>query len=97
MSDDPYGEDSPEESLLESVHKTPDDPLMGAALHFDRGLDDMVAGAKKLIEALDPLQEELPQPFKEIREKLFTGLLPWLEAVDDDFTKIFPDVGDGGG
>lgn len=88
-------DDLDENTPLESVHKQEDDPLMAAALHFDLGLDEMVSGAKKLMEALGPLQMEHPEHFTGIREKILTGLLPWMEAVDEDFTSIFPDVGEG--
>lgn len=100
MSDDFYGdggdpeETVPEEGLLESVHKKPDDPLMEAALHFDLGLDEIVSGMKKMVTAMPQLKEQFPDQFTEVEKKLLQGLMPWVEAVDDDFSKLFPDVGE---
>ena len=95
MSDDFYGdgEEAPE-PLLESVHKKPDEPEMAAVLQFDKGMDDIVSGLKKVMGAIGGLRQDHPEVFQEIETKLKTGLMPWLEAVDEDFSLIFPDAGE---
>ena len=91
MSDENKGPPPP----LESLHKTPNDPLMEAVQEFDHGLDDVVAGVRRMELAAAKIREKNPK-IDTVRDSVIKGLLPWVEKVDNEFVTIFPDMGEEG-
>ena len=85
--------DEPEEGPLESIATGPDDPYMAAVREFDLGMDDAVAALKRIENAVAKIHPHQPGIMK-AQKSIVEGLLPWLEQVDDDFTSLYPDMGE---
>lgn len=79
------------QELSEAVK--PSDPELTAVENFDKGLDEVVSGLRRMEDATIKLREHHPG-IEKLAESVQEGLLPWVAKVDDDFTTLFPDMDD---